>query len=45
MADIEDIATRIAGIILSPDSVYGLINGEFIFIKIMGRAGEKRNAA
>lgn len=27
MADIEDIATRIAGIILSPDSVYGLING------------------
>ena len=27
MADIDDIATRIAGIILSPDSVYGLING------------------
>ncbi|WP_159281303.1 hypothetical protein [Rahnella variigena] len=45
MADIEDIATRIAGIILSPDSVYGLINGEFIFIKIMGQAREKRNAA
>ena len=27
MADIDDIATRIAGIILSPESVSGLING------------------
>ncbi|MFD3245270.1 hypothetical protein [Rahnella aquatilis] len=27
MTDIDDIATRIAGIIISPDSVYGLING------------------
>lgn len=29
MADIDDIATRIAGIILSPESVNGLINGAF----------------
>lgn len=29
MADIDDISTRIAGIILSPESVNGLINGAF----------------
>ncbi|WP_447866014.1 hypothetical protein [Rahnella bonaserana] len=45
MADIDDIATRIAGIILSPDSVYGLINGGSTFRKIMDSVEKKLNAA
>nr|WP_238483236.1 hypothetical protein [Rahnella perminowiae] len=36
MADIDDIATRIAGIILSPESVNGLINGAFTVPLDMG---------
>ncbi|WP_047609150.1 hypothetical protein [Rahnella aquatilis] len=36
MADIDDIATRIAGIILSPESVNGLINGAFTVPLVMG---------
>jgi len=36
MADIDDIATRIAGIILSPESVSGLINGAFTVPLDMG---------
>ncbi|MBF7954409.1 hypothetical protein [Rahnella victoriana] len=45
MADIDDIATRIAGIILSPDSVYGLTQGESTFRKIMDSVEKKLNAA
>jgi len=36
MADIDDISTRIAGIILSPESVNGLINGAFTVPLDMG---------
>jgi hypothetical protein len=36
MADIDDIATRIAGVILSPESVNGLINGAFTVPLDMG---------
>lgn len=45
MTDIDDIATRIAGIIISPDSVNGLIKDGPKFIKIMVRMRNKLNAA
>lgn len=45
MADMADIATHIAGIILSPDAVYGLIKDGPKFIKIMVRMRNKLNTA
>ncbi|MBU9838132.1 hypothetical protein J1786_25425 [Rahnella sp. L72c] len=45
MADMADMATRIAGIILSPDAVYGLIKDGHKFIKIMVRMMNKLNTA